>query len=98
MCLLFILIKLNKGDDKMGRTKGGKNKSYTKEEKMKYVKMVLDKGYSVWDIEKEYSISHSLTNLWVKKYLEYGENSLINKKKPGNPLSKYQNKRNLTKE
>ena len=49
----------------MGRTKGGKNKSYTKEEKMKYVKMVLDKGYSVWDIEKEYSISCIILNIKI---------------------------------
>ena len=81
-----------------GRPKGGKNRTHTKEEKIKYVKMILDEGYSVWDIEKEYNISHSLTNIWVKKYIEYGENSLENQKKPGNPLSKYSNKKKLTKE
>ena len=51
----------------MGRPKGGKNQMHTKEEKMKYVKMILDEGYSVWDLEKKYNVSHSLTNLWVKK-------------------------------
>ena len=38
----------------MGRPKGGKNRSYTKEEKMKYVKLMLEDGYSVWKIEKEF--------------------------------------------
>ena len=81
-----------------GRPKGKKNKNHTKEEKMKYVKLVLEDGYSVWKIEREFGISHSLTNTWVRKYLESGEKSLENKKKPGNPLTKYSNKKNLTKE
>ena len=45
-----------------GRPKGKKNKNHTKEEKMKYVKLVLEDGYSVWKIEREFGISHSLTN------------------------------------
>ena len=31
-----------------------------------------------------------------KKYKEFGYEGLINKRKPGNPLSKYSNKKNLT--
>ena len=81
-----------------GRLKGGKNKNHTKEEKIKFVKMMLVEGYSAKRIEKEYGISHSLTDKWRRKYLEYGEDSLENQKKPGNPLCKYQNKKNLTKE
>ena len=34
--------------------------------------------------------------VWIKKYLEQGESALENKKKPGNPLSKYSRKKNLT--
>jgi transposase len=81
-----------------GRLKGGKNKTYTKEEKIKFVKVMLEEGYSAQRIEKEYGISHSITDKWKRKYLEYGESSLENKKKPGNPLFKYQNKKKLTKE
>ena len=33
---------------------------------------------------------------WIKKYLEQGEESLENKRKPGNPLVKYCNKKNLS--
>ena len=82
----------------MGRHKGGRNKTYTKEEKLKYVKMMIDKGYSPQKIEKDFGISHSLTDVWRRKYLRFGEDSLENQKKPGNPLCKYQNKKNLTKE
>ena len=82
----------------MGRPKGGKNKTHTKEEKIKYVKMMLEDGYSAKKLEKEYGVSHSLTDRWKRKYLEFGEESLENQKKPGNPLCKYSNKKNLSKE
>jgi len=82
----------------MGRHKGGTNKTHTKEEKLKYVKMMLEEGYSARRLEKEYGISHSLTDKWKRKYLEYGEGVLENQKKPGNPLCRYSNKKNLSKE
>jgi len=82
----------------MGRHKGGKNKIHTKEEKIKYVKMMIDDGYSSQRIEKEFGISHSLTDVWRRKYIKYGEDSLENQKKPGNPLCRYQNRKNLSKE
>ena len=82
----------------MERPKGGKNKTYTKKEKIEYVKMMLENGYSAQRIEKEYGISHSITDRWKRKYLEFGEDSLENKKRPGNPLAKYSNKKNLSKE
>ena len=78
-----------------GRPKGGKNKYYSKEEKLKYVKQMLD-GRSCWEIEREDGINHSITNNWLKKYNERGIEGLENKKKLGNPLAKYYNKRNLT--
>lgn len=79
-----------------GRPKGGKNKHHSKEEKIKIVKEMLDFNLSPLDIEKKYNISHSLAGKWRKDYLENGEKSLINKKKPGNPLSKFANRKNLT--
>ena len=82
----------------MGRHKGGNNQSHTKEEKIKYVKMMLEEGYSAKKLEKEYGISHSLTDKWRRKYLEFGADSLENQKKPENPLCKYSNKKNLSKE
>ena len=82
----------------MGRPKGGKNQTHTKDEKIKYVKMMLEEGYSAKKIEKEYGVSHSLTDIWRRKYLQFGEDSLENQKKPGNPLCKYSNKKNLSRE
>ena len=79
-----------------GRPKGGKNNYHSKEEKMKIVKEMLDSNLSPLDIEKKYNISHSLAGKWRKDYLEKGEKAIINQKKPGNPLCKYSNKKNLT--
>ena len=79
-----------------GRPKGGKNNYHSKEEKLKIVKEMLDFNLSPLDIEKKYNISHSLAGKWRKDYLENGEISLINKKKPGNPLCKFSNRKNLT--
>ena len=80
----------------MGRPKGGKNKYWTKEEKLRIVKKVTEGGLSSKQVGKEENISSSMIRKWVIKYLEEGENSLENKKKPGNPLVKYSSKKNLT--
>ena len=53
-------------------------------------------GRSCWEIERGERISHSITNKWLNKYNEQGIKGLENQKKPGNPLSKYSNKKNLS--
>ena len=77
-----------------GRPKGGKNKYYSKEEKLKYIQQMLE-GRSCWDIERKDGIGHAITNRWLKNYNDFGEDGLENKKKPGNPLCKYSNKKNI---
>ena len=52
-----------------GRPKGGNNNYYSKEEKLKYVNQMLE-GKSCWEIEREVGINHSVTNRWLKRYLE----------------------------
>ena len=79
----------------MGRPKGGKNKYWSKEEKLKLIKEHLDNNISTNEITTRENISNGMYNNWLKKYLEYGENGLENKKKPGNPLFKYMNKKQL---
>lgn len=59
---------------------------YSKEEKLKLVKRRLE-GESLHKIERETGISNSMISRWVRQYIEQGEEALINKKKPGNPLS-----------
>lgn len=49
-------------------------------------------------ISKEYDISQGMIINWIKKYKQFGYEGLVTKKKPGNPLSKYNNKKDLTKE
>ena len=79
----------------MGRPKGGKNKYWSKEEKLKLIKEHLDNNISTNEITTRENISNGMYNNWLKKYLEYGEKELENKKKPGNQLSKYMNKKQL---
>ena len=80
----------------MGRPKGGKNKYWSKEEKLKLIKEHLDNHISTNEITTREHISNGMYNNWLKKYLELGEKGLENKKKPGNPLSKYMTKKKLT--
>jgi len=80
-------------------SKGQKFKHWSKEEKIRIVKKVVDEGKSSIQVAKEENISSSgMIRHWVRLYIEKGENALENKKKPGNPLIKYSNKKNLTKE
>lgn len=80
----------------MGRPKGGKNKYWTREEKLKLIKEHLETHVSTLEITNREHISNGMYNNWLRKYLELGEKGLENKKKPGNPLAKYCNKKNLT--
>ena len=80
----------------MGRTKGGKNRYWSKEDKLRIVKDMIENNLGEKVAGKKYNISHSMVGTWRRNYLNYGEQALENKKKPGNPLSKYSNKKNLT--
>ena len=80
----------------MGRPKGGKNKYWSKEEKLKLIKEHLENNISTNEITTRENISNGMYNNWLKKYLELGEVGLKNRKKPGNPLMKYSAKKNLT--
>lgn len=54
---------------------------------MKKVQVKLQKG-----------LSNGMINNWIKAYRENGMNGLTPKRKYNNPLSKYYNKKKLTKE
>ena len=79
----------------MGRPKGGTNKNHSKEEKLALVKRNLS-GETIRSIERETGISNSQIYQWTKRYLDGGEDALVNKRKPGNPLAKYTRKKELT--
>ena len=78
--------------------KGQKYKQWTPEEKLKIIEPLLNMEKGTWTYSKETGINSGLLYAWVKKYRNNGIEGLANKKKPGNPLSKYCNKKNLTKE
>ena len=66
----------------------------SKEEKMDVVKAVLNGSpITAWE---SVGIRHSQVYEWVRKYQEEGEAGLEPKKKPGNPLSRYERKKELT--
>ncbi len=79
-----------------GRPKGTKNRYWSKEDKLKIVRDMIENNLGEKIAGKKYGIEHSLVGKWRRKYIEFGEEALENKKKPGNPLSKYSRKKNLT--
>ena len=82
----------------MGRPKGisTSRKNWSKEEKTKAVKRVLENHETAEDVRKELDINSGLLHAWIQKYLENGDKGLENKIKPGNPSSKYMHKKQLT--
>ena len=78
--------------------KGQKFKIWTPDEKYRIIEPALKLEKSTWDITRETSLNNGMINNWIKKYREKGMEGLINKKKPGNSLAKYSNKKELTKE
>ena len=83
---------------KMPRIRQEPNRSWSKDEKIRIINRHLIDGLSTVKVAEEEDISSGMLRSWIRKYLEYGEDALINKKKPGNPMCKYSNKKNLTKE
>ena len=79
----------------MGRPKGGKNREWSKEEKLEIVNYYLE-GHTRKETTAIFSISMSQLHNWLTKYNEKGIEGLQNKRKPGNPLTKYSRKKTLT--
>lgn len=79
----------------MGRPKGGTNKSHSKDEKLALVLRNLS-GETLTSLERETGICNSQIHKWTKQYLDGGEEALVNKRKPGNPLARYTRKKELT--
>ena len=67
----------------------------SKEEKLAIVKAVLA-GRPAQYYENNGIADHHTVMRWVKKYQEEGENGLEQKRKPGNPLARYERRKELT--
>ena len=94
MCLLFLLIKLNKGDNKMAK-KGQKFKYWSAEEKYKIIKPILDYEFTSGEVTRRTGINNGMLSTWVNKYKREGMKGLENKRKQGNPLVKIYSKKNF---
>lgn len=80
----------------MGRPKGGNNRYWSKDEKLRIVKMVVDEHKTSTEVSTQENISNGMLSMWVKKYINNGEKGLENSKKPGNPLVKYSKRKELS--
>ena len=77
----------------MGK-KGTPHRRFSKEEKLKYVRLHLDEHIPLRQIEREYGISNSLVAEWVKRYLQDGEEAL--EPHNGNPYAALHRSKNLS--
>jgi len=79
-----------------GRPKGGKNRKYTYEFKLKVVQDREENHLSWPDLEKKYEVAQSVMIRWAKLY---GEGLLeTGRKRTGNPYSALHTSKSLSKE
>ena len=72
----------------MGSAKGGTKRYYSKEEKLRIVQAV-GAGCSSRQAASENGMTDSVVRKWVRQYREGGEEALVPKRMPGNPLAGY---------
>ena len=77
----------------MGK-KGTPHRRFSKEEKMKYVRLHLDEHVALMQIEREYGIRNTLVAEWVKRYLQDGEDAL--EPRNGNSYAALHRSKNLS--
>ena len=74
--------------------KGIPHRTFSKEEKMKYVRLHLADHIPVRQIEKDYGVGASIISSWVKRYLQDGEEAL--EPHNGNPYAALHRSKNLS--
>ena len=79
----------------MGRPKGGKNREWSKEEKLEVINYFFS-GHTNEETCAHFRIVRDQLRTWLNRYNEQGIEGLQNKRKPGNPLSKYSKRKELT--
>ena len=80
----------------MGRPKGGKNRRWTVEEKLRIVNRHLKDHISINQVAREENISNGMLSSWISKYLDGGEAALAGKS--GNPYAALHTSKSLTEE
>ena len=74
--------------------KGVPHRKWSKEEKLKIVKLHLEEHISILQIERDFGVHHSLVAEWTKKYLEEGEDAL--EPHNGNPYAALHTSKSLS--
>jgi transposase len=80
----------------MGRPNGGKNRSWTKEEKLRIVRRYFDENIGRPRLAKEEGISSGMLYNWITKFLNEGEDGLENMKKVGNSFAALHTSKSLS--
>ena len=80
----------------MARKKGGKNRKWTNEERLKYVLMCEEEHIPVCTLAREEGIPRGTLQRWVNRYREGGEEALNPEKMhPGNRFSALHSSKSL---
>lgn len=80
----------------MGRPKGGTNNMWSKEQKYKIILPIINGEISSVQRAKELMLASGMIRNWVIAYNKGGIDALENKRKPGNPLAKFINRKDLS--
>lgn len=81
----------------MGRPKGGKNRKWTNEERLKYVQMCEDEYIPVKTVAREAGIPYGTLKGWVTRYREGGIEALNPEKlRRGNRFSALHSSKSLS--
>lgn len=93
---IFIFVIIFIGGEIMGRPKGGKNREWTIDMKLQVINFYFE-GHSVIETMHQFDItSKKFFYKIINDYNNGGIEALKSKRKPGNPLSKYSNRKELT--
>ena len=82
----------------MARPRGGKNKRWSTEEKLRIVRRYFDERIGQGTLAKEENISAGQLYNWIKRYAEGGPEAMENRKNPGNPFAAIYSSKTLTEE
>ena len=81
----------------MSRPKGGKNRKWTKEEKLRIVKRNIFDHVGQWVLAKEEGISRGMLGNWVSAFNQNGEEGLEpHNSRKGNPFAALHTSKSLS--
>ena len=83
----------------MSRPKGGNNRHWTEEERLKYVLLCEEQHYPVRQVARDYNIPYGTLDGWVRRYRTGGVDSLNPYKlRPGNRFASLHTSKSLSEE